>query len=78
MSVAIKDIKNLKNGTKVMITLTKSSISYGDNQIATVKALGLRRMHASRVIVIGDSLRGMIDTVSHLVTVDIIDEKAGE
>jgi large subunit ribosomal protein L30 len=74
----IKEIKNLKNGTKVMLTLTKSSISYSDQQIATVKALGLRRMHASRVVTIGDSLRGMIDSVRHLVQVDVLDEQAGE
>jgi large subunit ribosomal protein L30 len=73
-----KEIKNLKNGTKVMLTLTKSSISYSDQQIATVKALGLRRMHASRVVTIGDSLRGMIDSVRHLVQVDVIEEQAGE
>ena len=74
----IKEIKNIKNGTKVMLTLTKSSISYSDQQIATVKALGLRRMHASRVIVVGDSVRGMIDSVGHLVTVDLVEEQAGE
>jgi large subunit ribosomal protein L30 len=74
----IKEIKNIKNGTKVMLTLTKSSISYSDQQIATVKALGLRRMHASRVVTIGDSLRGMIDSVRHLVQVDVIEEQAGE
>lgn len=78
MSVATKDIQNIKNGTKVLLTLTKSPISYGDNQIATVKALGLRRMHASRVVIVGDSVRGMINTVGHLVTVDLIDEQAGE
>jgi large subunit ribosomal protein L30 len=74
----IKEIKNIKNGTKVMLTLTKSSISYSDQQIATVKALGLRRMHASRVVTVGDSLRGMIDSVRHLVQVDVIEEQAGE
>jgi large subunit ribosomal protein L30 len=74
----IKEIKNIKNGTKVMLTLTKSSISYSDQQIATVKALGLRRMHASRVVTVGDSMRGMIDSVRHLVQVDLIDEQAGE
>ena len=78
MSIAIKDIKNLKNGAKVMLTLTKSSISYSDQQIATVKALGLRRMHASRVVIVGDSVRGMIDSVGHLVTVDLVEEQAGE
>ena len=78
MSIEIKEIKNIKNGTKVMLTLTKSSISYSDQQIATVKALGLRRMHASRVIVVGDSVRGMIDSVGHLVTVDLVEEQAGE
>jgi len=74
----IKEIKNIKNGTKVMLTLTKSSISYSDQQIATVKALGLRRMHASRVVTVGDSMRGMIDSVRHLVQVDVLDEQAGE
>lgn len=74
----IKEIKNIKNGTKVKLTLTKSSISYSDQQIATVKALGLRRMHASRVVTVGDSMRGMIDSVRHLVQVDVIEEQAGE
>ena len=74
----IKEIKNIKNGTKVKLTLTKSSISYSDQQIATVKALGLRRMHASRFVTVGDSMRGMIDSVRHLVQVDVIEEQAGE
>jgi len=49
------------------ITLVKSTNSQKKNQIATVKALGLRKI--GNVVVKNDTpqIRGMIKVVSHLV-----------
>ncbi len=57
------------------VTLTKSPIGYSRRQKATVKSLGLRRMQHS--VLIGDApqIRGMIAKVSHLVTVEEVDEE---
>lgn len=65
------DVNHVEDGKKVKITLVKSPINYGDAQIATVKALRLRKMHASREVVVGASLRGMINSVRHLVRVEL-------
>lgn len=40
------------------------------NQRATVKALGLRKLHHSVVIDSNPALLGMVKTVSHLVVVE--------
>jgi large subunit ribosomal protein L30 len=55
---------------KVRITYTKSSIGYHESQKATIKALGLRKL--SQTVEHEDSaaIRGMINKVSHLVTVE--------
>ena len=51
----------------LQITLVKSTNSSRKNQIATVKALGLRKIGS--VVVKNDTpqIRGMIKVVSHLV-----------
>lgn len=52
------------------ITLVKSTIGRKQDQIKTVEALGLRRI---RSVVVKDdtpAIRGMINRVSHLVTVE--------
>lgn len=53
----------------IRITLTKSPIGYEKSQKATVRALGLNKM--SQTVEKEDSpvIRGMINKVSHLVTV---------
>ena len=58
---------------KVKITQVKSGIGYPKNQKATLKALGLRKMHASRTIELNDQLEGMVRTVSHLLKVENAD-----
>ncbi len=55
---------------KISVTLVKSGIGYKEDQKRTLKALGLRRMNHS--VVHNDSavVRGMINKVRHLVTVE--------
>jgi large subunit ribosomal protein L30 len=55
---------------KLRITWIKSAIGYNVKQKATIKALGLRRLH--HVVEHGDTpvIRGMINKVSHLVRVE--------
>lgn len=55
---------------KLSITLTKSPIGAKKKQKATLKALGLNKMH--KTVEKEDSvyIRGQINTVAHLVTVE--------
>lgn len=55
---------------KVKVTLVKSGIGYPKNQKATLKALGLRKMNASRELELNPQLEGMIRTVAHLIKVE--------
>lgn len=59
-----------RKNKKLQITLVRSPIGYSKKQKATLKAMGLKRVN--QVVVQEDSevMRGMIDKVSHLVTVD--------
>lgn len=51
------------------ITLTRSLIGRPKDQKATVEALGLRKLHQTVVKEDNPAIRGMINKVSHLVTV---------
>ena len=55
---------------KLIITYTKSSIGYAQDQKDTVRTLGLRRLHQSVVHSDSRSIRGMINKVRHLVSVE--------
>ena len=55
---------------KVKITQIKSGIGYPKNQKATLKALGLRKMNASREVELNPQVQGMIRTVNHLLKVE--------
>jgi large subunit ribosomal protein L30 len=55
---------------KVKITQVKSGIGYPKNQKATLKALGLRKMNASREFELNPQIEGMIRTVQHLIKVE--------
>ena len=55
---------------KVRITLVKSPIGYNKKQKATVEALGLNKLNASRVVTNSPQMRGMINRVSHLLQVE--------
>ena len=55
------------------ITLTKSTIACRKDQIATVQALGLKKLHSSVIKEDNAAVRGMIFKVKHLVTVEETD-----
>ena len=54
------------------VTLVKSPIGYEQSQKATVRALGLHRMHQSVEHVDSPALRGMLAKVVHLLEVEEI------
>ena len=54
----------------VMITLKKSPIGCLPKQRATLKALGLNKMHASVEKYETETIKGMINAVRHLVKVE--------
>ncbi len=62
--------KSAKTEKMVRVTLVKSPIGYSKRQKATVRALGLRRMHQTIEHVDSPVLRGMLAKVSHLVLVE--------
>ena len=55
---------------KVKITQIKSGIGYPKNPNATLQALGLRKMNASRVVELNPQIEGMIRTINHLLKVE--------
>jgi large subunit ribosomal protein L30 len=55
---------------KIKITQVKSSIGHIKRQKLTLKALGITKMGHSVVQIDNPSVRGMILTVKHLVTVE--------
>jgi large subunit ribosomal protein L30 len=54
---------------KLSITLTRSLIGRTEGQRDTVKALGLSKLHQTVEHDDNASIRGMINKISHLVTV---------
>ena len=56
-------------GKRLRITLRKSIIGLSPKQEATVKALGLRRMHQSVSHDDTATVRGMINAVPHMLEV---------
>ena len=59
--------------SKLRITYTKSSIGYRKDQQGTVKALGLRKLRQTVEHDDTPVIRGMINKVSHLVTVEEVE-----
>ncbi len=55
---------------KLKVTLVRSTIDRDKKQKATVRGLGLRRLHHSVVLEDTVSIRGMIRKVQHLLTVE--------
>lgn len=55
---------------KLTITYVKSAIGYNEKQKATLRALGLRRLHQQVIHDDNAVIRGMINRVSHLVSVE--------
>jgi len=63
--------RKAKNKEKVLrITLVRSPIGYSERHKATVRALGLRRMHQTVEQVDSPTLRGMLYKVNHLLEIE--------
>ncbi len=59
---------------KLKVTQTRSTIGCLKNQIATMEALGLKKIRSYKIHDDNPVIRGMIKKVQHLVTVEEIDE----
>lgn len=55
---------------KLKITLVRSTIGRPDDQIGTVKALGLRKLYSTVLKEDTPAIRGMVNKVKHLVKVE--------
>ena len=59
---------------KLKITQVRSTIKRLENQKRTMRALGIKRLHQSVVHHDSQTIRGMINKVSHLVIVEPVEE----
>ncbi len=59
----------MADGKTVKVTLVKSPIGAKKNHIATVRGLGLRRMHHTVELKDTPEVRGMINTINYMVKV---------
>jgi len=59
---------------KVRVTLVRSVIGYTDDQRATARALGLRKMHQSRIHTETPQIAGMLHKIRHLLKVEEVTE----
>ena len=60
------------------ITLVKSAIGFSEKHKATVRALGLRKLHHSVMQQDTPAVRGMLHKIRHLVTVEEVEEGSGD
>jgi large subunit ribosomal protein L30 len=58
---------------RLRVTYSKSTIGYEKSQVATVRALGLRKLNQTVEHDDSPVIRGMINKVSHLVTVEEVE-----
>jgi len=58
---------------KLHITYKKSAIGYNKKQKATVEALGLRKLNQTVEHEDNPVIRGMVNKISHLVTVEEVE-----
>ena len=59
---------------QLKVTYVKSSIGYAKDQKATVRSLGLRKLHQSVVHEDSPAIRGMVFKVKHLVKVEELND----
>lgn len=57
------------------ITLVRSTIAKPQDQKATVRALGLRKIGDTREVVDNEAVRGMVNKVRHLLHIEGQDAK---
>ena len=58
---------------RLKVTQIRSGIGQKQNQRETLRTLGLKRLHDVVVKEDRPEIRGMVNTVSHLVTVEEVD-----
>lgn len=63
-----------KNCTKLKITQIKSPIGYRQKARKTLEALGLKRMHHTVIQPDNPAIRGMLNSISHLVKVEEVEK----
>jgi large subunit ribosomal protein L30 len=61
-------------GTRLKVTQVRSEIGQKQNQRETLRSLGLKRLHDVVVKEDRPEIRGMINTVTHLVSVEEVTE----
>lgn len=59
---------------KIKVTQVKSGIDRPERQKRTLKALGLKKLNATREVEATPQILGMVSAVSHLVKVETISE----
>ncbi|HXF28788.1 MAG TPA: 50S ribosomal protein L30 [Chlamydiales bacterium] len=59
-----------KSKKKLKVTLKRSTIAVNPKHKACVKGLGLRRLNHSVLVIDNPCVRGMIDKVAYLVSVE--------
>ena len=59
---------------KLRITLVHSAIGYSVKHKATVRALGLRKLHQTVELEDTPALRGMLSKVNHLVEIEQVSQ----
>lgn len=59
---------------KLKVIQVRSTIGCKKDQIATMEALGLRKIRSEKIHEDTPAIRGMIEKVKHLVSVEEIDE----
>ena len=59
---------------KIKITQVRSAIGYPQDQKITIRTLGLRKLHHSRIHDDTPQIRGMIYQVKHLVQVEEVEK----
>ena len=62
--------KKETSGKTIRVTWVRSAIGYHKDQKATVKALGLRRLHQTIEHKDTPALRGMLNKVIHLLKIE--------
>ena len=59
----------MSDAKRIRLKQVKSEIGYNQRQRATLRGLGIRRLHQVVEVEDSPSVRGMINKVGHLVTV---------
>lgn len=59
----------------IKVKLTKSSAGASAKQVATVRGLGLNKFGSERLLKDTPLVRGMIDRVRHLVTMELVKDE---